>query len=97
VTSLLGDVENLSTLEAAKGLRRPRRSFARRTIAAQRLLVIAIALAVVLAVVIVMNTVRSISEPLTHLVAHARELSNGQPVRSHDDQFPGEVRDLAAR
>jgi len=95
VTSLLGDVENLSTLEAAKvsaASSELREENDRRA----RLLVIAIALAVVLAVVIVMNTVRSISEPLTLLVAHARELSNGNLSVRTTDQFPGEFRDLAA-
>jgi methyl-accepting chemotaxis protein len=95
VTSLLGDVENLSTLEAAKvsaASSELREENDRRA----RLLVMAIALAVVLAVVIVMNTVRSISGPLTHLVAHARELSNGNLSVRTTDQFPGEFRDLAS-
>src|SRR5215203_861198 len=95
VTSLLGDVENLSTLEAAKvtaASAQLREENDRRA----RLLVVAIALAVVVAVVIVVNTVRSISEPLTHLVAHARELSNGNLSVRTTDQFPGEFRDLAA-
>ena len=95
VTSLLGDVENLSTLEAAKvsaASSELREENDRRA----RLLVVAIALAVVLAVVIVMNTVRSISRPLTHLVAHARELSNGNLSVRTTDQFPGEFRDLAS-
>ena len=76
VTSLLGDVENVSTLEAAKvaaASDQLREENDRRA----RLLVVAISLAVVLAIAIVMNTVRSISEPLSHLVSHARELSNG--------------------
>jgi methyl-accepting chemotaxis protein len=95
VTSLLGDVENLSTLEAAKvsaASSELREENDRRA----RLLVVAIALAVVLAVVIGMNTVRSITDPLTHLVAHARELSNGNLSVRTTDQFPGEFRDLAA-
>jgi methyl-accepting chemotaxis protein len=95
VTSLLGDVENLSTLEAAKvsaASSELREENDRRA----RLLVLVIALAVVLAVVIVMNTVRSISRPLTHLVAHARELSNGNLSVRTTDQFPGEFRDLAS-
>jgi methyl-accepting chemotaxis protein len=95
VTSLLGDVENLSTLEAAKvaaASDQLREENDRRA----RLLVVAIALAVVLAIVIVINTVRSISEPLTHLLGHARELSNGNLSVRTTDQFPGEFRDLAA-
>ena len=95
VTSLLADVENLSTLEAAKvaaASSQLREENDRRA----RLLVVAIALAVVLAFVIVMNTVRSISEPLTHLVAHARELSNGNLSVRTTDQFAGEFRDLAS-
>ena len=95
VTSLLGDVENLSTLEAAKvaaASSELREENDRRA----RLLVVAIALAVVVAVVIVMNTVRSISEPLSHLVAHARELSNGNLAVRTTDQFAGEFRDLAS-
>jgi methyl-accepting chemotaxis protein len=95
VTSLLGDVENLSTLEAAKvaaASAQLREENDRRA----RLLVFAIALAVVLAFVIVMNTVRSISEPLSHLVSHARELSNGNLSVRTTDQFAGEFRDLAA-
>jgi methyl-accepting chemotaxis protein len=95
VTSLLGDVENLSTLEAAKvaaAAEQLREENDRRA----RLLVVAIALAVVLAITIVMNTVRSISEPLSQLVAHARELSNGNLAVRTTDAFPGEFRDLAA-
>jgi methyl-accepting chemotaxis protein len=95
VTSLLGDVENLSTLEAAKvsaASSELREENDRRA----RLFVVVIALAVMLAVVIVMNTVRSISRPLTHLVAHARELSNGNLSVRTTDQFPGEFRDLAS-
>jgi methyl-accepting chemotaxis protein len=94
VTSLLGDVENLSTLEAAKvsaASSQLREENDRRA----RLLVVAIALAVMLAVIIVLNTVRSISEPLSHLVGHARELSNGNLSVRTTDQFPGEFRDLA--
>jgi len=95
VTSLLGDVENLSTLEAAKvaaAAAQLREENDRRA----RLLVVAIALAVVLAIVIVLNTVRSISEPLAHLVGHARELSNGNLAVRTTDAFPGEFRDLAS-
>ena len=95
VTSLLGDVENLSTLEAAKvaaAAEQLREENDRRA----RLLVVAIALAVVLAIAIVMNTVRSISQPLAHLVTHARELSNGNLAVRTTDAFPGEFRDLAA-
>jgi len=95
VTSLLGDVENLSTLEAAKvaaAAEQLREENDRRA----RLLVVAIALAVTLAIAIVMNTVRSISEPLSHLVAHARELSNGNLAVRTTDAFPGEFRDLAS-
>jgi len=95
VTSLLGDVENLSTLEAAKvaaASSELREENDRRA----RLLVIAIALAVVVAVVIVVNTVRSISEPMSLLVAHARELSNGNLAVRTTDQFAGEFRDLAS-
>jgi methyl-accepting chemotaxis protein len=95
VTSLLGDVENLSTLEAAKvaaASSQLREENDRRA----RLLVVAIALAAVLAFVIVMNTVKSISQPLTHLVSHARELSNGNLAVRTTDQFAGEFRDLAS-
>jgi methyl-accepting chemotaxis protein len=95
VTSLLGDVENLSTLEAAKvaaASEQLREENDRRA----RLLVVAIALAVILAITIVMNTVRSISGPLSHLVAHARELSNGNLAVRTTDAFPGEFRDLAS-
>jgi methyl-accepting chemotaxis protein len=95
VASLLGDVENLSTLEAAKVAAASEQLRAENDRRA-RLLVIAIALAVVLAVVIVANTIRSISGPLTHLVAHARELSNGNLAVRTTDRFPGEFRDLAA-
>ena len=95
VTALLGDVENLSTLEAAKvaaASSQLREENDRRA----RLLVIAIVLAAVLAFVIVMNTVKSITEPLTHLVSHARELSNGNLAVRTTDQFAGEFRDLAS-
>jgi methyl-accepting chemotaxis protein len=95
VTSLLGDVENLSTLEAAKvaaASAQLREENDRRA----RLLVMAIALAVVLAIMIVVSTVRSISEPLHHLVGHARELSNGNLAVRTTDRFPGEFRDLAS-
>ena len=95
VTSLLGDVENLSTLEAAKvaaASSQLREENDRRA----RLLVVAIALAAVLAFVIVMNTVKSISQPLTRLVSHARELSNGNLAVRTTDQFAGEFRDLAS-
>jgi methyl-accepting chemotaxis protein len=95
VTSLLGDVENLSTLEAAKvaaAADQLREENDRRA----RFLVVAIALAVVLAIVIVVNTVRSISEPLSHLVAHARELSNGNLAVRTTEKFAGEFKDLAS-
>ena len=95
VTSLLGDVENLSTLEAAKvaaASSELREENDRRA----RMLVVAIALAAVVALVIVMNTVRSISEPLSHLVAHARELSNGNLAVRTTDHFAGEFRELAS-
>ena len=95
VASLLGDVENLSTLEAAKVAAASEQLRAENDRRA-RLLVVAIALAVVLAVVIVANTIRSISGPLTHLVGHARELSNGNLAVRTTDRFPGEFRDLAA-
>ena len=95
VTSLLGDVENLSTLEAAKvsaASAQLREENDRRA----RLLVMAVALAVALAIMIVVSTVRSISEPLHHLVGHARELSNGNLSVRTTDRFPGEFRDLAS-
>ena len=95
VASLLGDVENLSTLEAAKVAAASEQLRAENDRRA-RLLVVAIALAVVLAVVIVANTIRSISGPLSHLVSHARELSNGNLAVRTTDRFPGEFRDLAA-
>ena len=95
VASLLGDVENLSTLEAAKVAAASEQLRAENDRRA-RLLVVAIALAVVLAVVIVANTIRSISGPLSHLVGHARELSNGNLAVRTTDRFPGEFRDLAA-
>ena len=95
VTSLLGDVENLSTLKAAKvaaASAQLREENDRRA----RLLVVAIALAVVLAIIIVVSTVRSIGEPLHLLVEHARELSNGNLGVRTTDRFPGEFRDLAS-
>jgi len=95
VASLLSDVENLSTLEAAKVASASEQLRAENDRRA-RLLVVVIALAVVLAFVIVLNTVRAISGPLSHLVAHARELSNGNLAARTTDQFPGEFRDLAS-
>jgi methyl-accepting chemotaxis protein len=95
VTALLSDLENLSTLEAAKvaaASEQLREENDRRA----RLLVIAVALAVALALAIVVNTVRAISGPLAHLVGHARELSNGNLAVRTTDNFPGEFRDLAA-
>ena len=95
VTSLLADLENLSTLEAAKvaaAAAELREENDRRA----RLLIVAISLAVVLALGIVITTVRSITGPLAHLVAHARELSNGNLAVRTTDQFPGEFRDLAS-
>jgi methyl-accepting chemotaxis protein len=95
VTSLLSDLENLSTLEAAKvaaASARLREENDRRA----RLLVVVISLAVMLALMIVINTVRSISRPLALLVAHARELSNGNLSVRTTDRFPGEFRELAS-
>ena len=95
VTALLSDLENLSTLEAAK-VAAASEQLREENDKRARFLIIAIALAVVLALVIVINTVRAISGPLAHLVAHARELSNGNLAVRTTDKFPGEFRDLAA-
>ena len=95
IATLLSDLENLTTLEAAKvaaASAQLREESDRRA----RLLVVAISLAVVLALGIVVSTVRSITGPLAQLVAHARELSNGNLAVRTTEQFPGEFRDLAS-
>ena len=95
IATLLSDLENLTTLEAAKvaaASAQLREASDRRA----RLLVVAISLAVVLALGIVVSTVRSITGPLAQLVAHARELSNGNLAVRTTEQFPGEFRDLAS-
>jgi methyl-accepting chemotaxis protein len=61
----------------------------------QNFLVAVIVGAILFGIAIVVMTVRSISGPLTLLVAHARELSHGHLDFRTDAELPGEFRELA--
>jgi methyl-accepting chemotaxis protein len=94
VGPLLTDVQNLSALKARKV---STASDELRNAAQRRglIVMIVIAGAAVLGVVIVVGTVRWISRPLAALVAHSRQLSDGNYNARTTDQLPGEFRELA--
>ena len=94
VDSMLGDMERLGRVAAQKQSRSAlavKRAAERRTV----LLLALIVLALALATGVVTYTVRSISEPLAHLVAHARQLSQGDLTTRTRSDLPGEFRILA--
>jgi methyl-accepting chemotaxis protein len=95
VDSMLGDMERLGRVAAQKQSRSAlavKRATERRTV----LLVALIVLALVIATGVVTYTVRSISEPLTHLVSHAERLSVGDLTTRTRADLPGEFRILAS-
>lgn len=59
-------------------------------------LVLVIVAAITLGAAAVIMTVRSIGEPLEHLVNHARGLAAGRLDVQTDEEMPGEFRELAA-
>lgn len=61
----------------------------------QRLLIVVIVGAILAGIGIVTSTVRSISVPLGHLVAHARALAEGRLDHRTATELPGEFRELA--
>ncbi len=61
----------------------------------QNFLLFVILGAIVFGIAIVVSTVRSISGPLSLLVAHARALSRGELSVRTDDELPGEFQELA--
>jgi methyl-accepting chemotaxis protein len=93
-SALLGSVQQL-------GLRRARQmditSQNLRSEADRRSLLLATFIigAMLVGVGIVMSTVRSITTPLSVLVAHARALSNGRLDARTNSEMPGEFRELA--
>lgn len=91
---LTRDIERLSVMRA-RGV--DRATAALRDVAAQRqrLLMTVIVGAILFGIGIVISTVRSISSPLSHLVLHARALSNGRLDHRTESQLPGEFRELA--
>ena len=91
---LLTDVQNLGALKARKVVsasERLRLETDRRGL----ILVLVIGGAVVLGLLIVVSTVRWISRPLSILVTHARQLSQGNLSVRTNEELPGEFRELA--
>ncbi|HEX6533148.1 MAG TPA: methyl-accepting chemotaxis protein [Gemmatimonadaceae bacterium] len=94
VDSLLGEIDHLAQLKAARlgeASARLRRDTARRSMALALLLVAA----VLIAAFIVVRTVRSIDRPLQTLVAHAHRLSAGDLGARTDTPMPDEFQRLA--
>jgi len=95
VDSMLGDMERLGRVAAQKQSRSAlalKRATERRTV----LLIALIVLALALATGVVTFTVRSISQPLAHLVTHAQRLSVGDLTTRTRSDLPGEFRILAS-
>jgi methyl-accepting chemotaxis protein len=94
VALLLDDVQRLAILE---GLKVAEASASLREESDRRanILVLLIVVAVGIGVLIVMNTDRWISRPLELLVAHARQLSDGNLAARTTEALPGEFRELA--
>ena len=96
VGEVLDDMDRLGQMKAAKvetaseELQAGARRWSRAVLAV-------ILIALVLALVVVVTTVRSIYQPLGVLVAHARELSEGNlGVRTGTEDLPGEFETLAS-
>ena len=93
--SLLGDMERLGSLKAGQTADAARR-LDRRSESETTWLLFLLALALVLAIGVVIGTVLPIRRPLGTLVAHARELSEGNLTVRTESEMPGEFRVLAS-
>ncbi|MBI2797080.1 MAG: methyl-accepting chemotaxis protein [Gemmatimonadetes bacterium] len=95
VATILGDVQRLGLLKAQK-VQEAADELAHETNRRSAILAVAIAGAVLIAILTVVGTVRWIARPLTRLVAHARELSQGNlTVRTGTGDMPSEFEELA--
>jgi methyl-accepting chemotaxis protein len=94
VSAVLAQIDSLGQYKARKvavASTQLRSEAARRTTT----LLVVIAVALLIALLIVISTVRSIHEPLRVLVAHARELSEGNLSVRTEQRMPGEFETLA--
>lgn len=95
VTRLLGDVERLGQMKARKvatAADNLQRSTTKRTVFLGALTVVAVSLALI----VVITTVRRVADPLSRLVTHARQLSEGNFTARTTGDMPGEFRILAS-
>ncbi len=94
VDALLGDVQHLGQLEAAK-VANASKDVQSGIASRSRTLLVLNVLTVLLAIVVVFVTVRGIGAPLDVLVSHARRLSEGDLTARTEQALPGEFRILA--
>ncbi len=95
VSRLLGDVERLGQLKARKVALAAddlERSTTKRTVFLAALIVVAVGIALL----VVITTVRRVTQPLSRLVTHARQLSEGDFTARTTGDMPGEFRILAS-
>ena len=96
VTLILSDVERLGLLKAQK-VQEAAEELARDTNRRSFVLLLTIVGAVLIAVLTLVGTVRWIARPLSRLVEHARELSQGNlTVRTDTRDMPAEFEELAS-
>ena len=95
VDSLLSDMERLGELKAGQTASAARR-LDRLAAGETSWLLFLLTLALFLAIGVVIGTVLPIRRPLTELVAHARELSEGNLTVRTESAMPGEFRVLAS-
>ena len=93
--ALLADLERLGVLKAGQTAVAARQ-LDRRSASETRWLLFLLALALALAIAVVVGTVLPIRRPLGALVAHARELSQGNLTVRTESKMPGEFRVLAS-
>jgi methyl-accepting chemotaxis protein len=95
VSRLLGDVERLGQMKARKVADiadRLQRATAKRAVS----LAFVVLAALGLALIVVVTTVRRVTQPLSRLVTHARQLSDGDFTVRTTGEMPGEFRILAS-
>ena len=94
-TSLLADIQTFGQARAIQ-METVSRVLRDHTNERANIVVLVILAAIVLGAVAVVSTVRSIGEPLEHLVLHARALSEGRLGARTNEDLPGEYQELAA-
>jgi methyl-accepting chemotaxis protein len=95
VSRLLGDVERLGQMKARK-VADTAEGLQRATVKRAVSLALVILAALALALIVVVTTVRRVTQPLSRLLTHARQLNEGDFTARTTGDMPGEFRILAS-